>query len=120
MGDVERNLQRLRDAGFLIALDDFGTEHSNINRLMHLPIDIIKFDKSLIEGCETDERARATIRALSSLAQDLNIKVIGEGVETKRQASVLQNNRVTLQQGYLHARPLDPRILATGDVKIVQ
>ena len=113
-------MQRIRDAGFLIALDDFGTEQSNINRLMRLPIDTIKFDKSLIEACETDERARATIRALSLLAGTLNIKVIGEGVETKRQASVLHFARVTRQQGYFHARPMDPEILATQDVQIGQ
>jgi len=120
MADIERNLQRMRDAGFLIALDDFGTEQSNINRLMRLPIDIIKFDKSLIEECETDERARATIRSLSLLAGTLNIKVIGEGVETKRQATVLHYARVTRQQGYFHARPMDPEILATQDVEIGQ
>ena len=120
MAGIERNLQRIRDAGFLIALDDFGTEQSNINRLMRLPIDIIKFDKSLTADCETDERARATIRALSLLATSLNIKVIGEGVETKSQASVLHFARVTRQQGYFHARPMDPEILATQDVEIGQ
>ena len=120
MADIERNLQRIRDAGFLIALDDFGTEQSNINRLMRLPIDIIKFDKSLIEECDTDKRAASTIRALSLLANTLNIKVIGEGVETKQQATVLHFARVTRQQGYFHARPMDPEILATQDIKIGQ
>ena len=120
MADIERNLQRIRDAGFLIALDDFGTEQSNINRLMRLPIDILKFDKSLIEACDTDNRAASTIRALSILSDTLNIKVIGEGVETKRQASVLHFARVNRQQGYFHARPMDPEILATQDVEIGQ
>ena len=119
IGEVERNLQKVRDAGFLIALDDFGTENSNFHRLMRFPIDIIKLDKSLIDDCEISETARSTVLALSMLAKRVKIKVIGEGIESERQSIVLNKAGVTSQQGYLHAKPMDPHILVAQDVENV-
>jgi len=110
---IELNLQKIRNAGILIALDDFGTEHSNFHRLMRLPIDIIKLDKSLIDECETSARTRSTVLALSILAKRLKIKVIAEGIEAEPQCEILNKASITSQQGYLHAKPMDPHILAS-------
>ena len=111
MVEITKNLQKVRDAGFKIALDDFGTEQSNVNRLMRFPIDIIKFDKSLIDDAAHDRRAQATIAALGKLAQGLDIKVIAEGVETAAQAEFLHEAELYSQQGYLHSKPLPPEQL---------
>ena len=110
--DMERiipNLERLRNAGLKIALDDFGIEQSNIHRLSQLPIDIVKLDKSLVDRIETSEKDRATMRALSLLLNNLKIVAIAEGVETHAQSRLLHYARVYHQQGYLHARPMLPK-----------
>ena len=106
LGSVVPNIKKLRDAGFLIALDDFGTEQSNIHRLTQIPLDILKIDKCLVDGMITDPKKRATVRAISLLARSLDIKCIAEGVETLHQSKLLSATRVFAQQGYYHAHPL--------------
>ncbi|MCR9109689.1 MAG: EAL domain-containing protein [Rhodobacteraceae bacterium] len=102
------NLQKLRDAGIKIALDDFGSKQSNINRLAQLPVDIVKLDKSLIDNIEHSSRAYATLRGIARLLEELDIEVIAEGVETLGQARRLTALNIYKHQGYLYGKPMPP------------
>ena len=106
IGGIISNIKKLRDAGFLIALDDFGVEQSNIHRLTEIPLDVLKIDKSLVDGMTTDPRKRATVRAISLLARSLDIKCIAEGIETSQQSKLLSATKIFAQQGYYHAYPM--------------
>ena len=107
--DVLRaELKVLGENGYLIALDDFGVESSNLNRLLELPIHVVKLDKTLIEGLTTSERVRSIVRGIGSIVRSLNMKVIVEGVETTQQAQILMDKNLYVHQGYLHAKPMRP------------
>ena len=107
-----KELEALKGFGYLIALDDFGVESSNIKRLQDLPIDIVKLDKSLVMGLERNAKQRTTIKALSLMLQNLELKIIVEGVETHKQAEFIAGCELFSQQGYLHARPMRPTEVA--------
>ncbi|WP_434287567.1 EAL domain-containing protein [Celeribacter sp. SCSIO 80788] len=96
----------LRAQGIRIALDDFGKEASNLNRLTHLPIDIVKIDKSLIERIVTDRRSREALRSVIHLAEALNFEIVAEGVETEAQRRMLLELGLTWHQGFLYARAM--------------
>ena len=101
-------LKTLGENGFVIALDDFGIESSNLNRLQELPIQVVKLDKTLIDDLTTSERVRSIVRGIGSIVRSLNMKVIVEGVETTQQAEVLMDHNLYVHQGYLHAKPMRP------------
>ena len=107
--DVLRaELKALGENGYLIALDDFGVESSNLNRLQELPIEVVKLDKTLIDDLTTSERVRAVVRGIGMIVRSLNMKVIVEGVETTQQAQILMDHNLYVHQGYLHAKPMRP------------
>ena len=107
-------IEMLHDAGFLIALDDFGIESSNLHRLQEFPIDTVKVDKVLIDKVENSEVQRTTLKGLVHTMQELGIHVIAEGVETREQAILLKEMGIFSQQGYLHARPMPPETVLPG------
>ena len=107
--DVLRaELKALGENGFIIALDDFGVESSNLNRLQELPIQVVKLDKTLIDDLTTSERVRSIVRGIGMIVRSLNMKVIVEGVETTQQAQILMHHSLYVHQGYLHAKPMRP------------
>jgi EAL domain-containing protein (putative c-di-GMP-specific phosphodiesterase class I) len=107
--DVLRaELKTLGENGFVIALDDFGVESSNLNRLQELPIEVVKLDKTLIDDFNTSERVRSIVRGIAMIVRSLNMKVIVEGVETTQQAQALMHHNLYVHQGYLHAKPMRP------------
>ena len=101
-------LGRLRTEGFQVALDDFGVEHSNIDRLTSLPLDIVKLDRSLIEKHRDSTRTNFVIRSIVVLCRSLKLKIIAEGIETENDVRRLRACNVESQQGFWHARPIDP------------
>jgi diguanylate cyclase (GGDEF)-like protein len=103
-------LAALRGRGARLALDDFGTGNSGLAQLLRLPLDAIKLDKRFVQRLGTDTRAEAIVRMTVSLAHGLGLEVVAEGVETERQAAMLQALGADSVQGYLFARPMD----ATG------
>ena len=105
---LRTELKALGENGYLIALDDFGIESSNLNRLQELPIQVVKLDKTLIDDLTTSERVRSIVRGIGSIVRSLNMKVIVEGVETTQQAEVLMDHNLYVHQGYLHAKPMRP------------
>ncbi|MDR0832174.1 MAG: EAL domain-containing protein, partial [Bacillales bacterium] len=94
-------LKYLREKGVPIYLDDFGTGYSSLLYLNELPIDYIKIDREFVKDLSTSKSSRTIVSKLISLANELNIKVIAEGVETDFQAQFLLKNGCSLIQGWL-------------------
>jgi predicted signal transduction protein with EAL and GGDEF domain len=98
-------LEGLRELGVRIAIDDFGGGTSSLAFLSALPIDVIKIDRLFIEGLVDRSHDRAIVAAVISLAQELDLSVIAEGVETERQHAELRELGCRYGQGFLYARP---------------
>lgn len=111
-------LNHLRESGFLIALDDFGVESSNINRLNEFPIDVVKIDKSFIDDLLVSQNVRSLLRGLALTMRNLKLRVIVEGVETVQQARMLKHYHLNSQQGYLHAKPMRAADVSANLAKI--
>ena len=108
LNDIPRaktTLTALTSAGIRIALDDFGVGYSNFSLLRQLPVDVLKLDRSLVCDIEFDDHALALAQCLLDLSARLAIKVVAEGIETKRQAEILLDAGCTAMQGYWFARP---------------
>lgn len=102
-------LEQLRAHGIGIALDDFGTGYSSLSYLQKFRFDEIKIDRTFVSRLETDPVASAVVNAVMALARDLDMRVVGEGVETPGQLRALSNFGCDLAQGYLLGRPLPAR-----------
>ncbi len=100
------NINRLAEMGVHISIDDFGTGYSSLSRMKRLPIQKLKIDQSFIRDIATDPDDRAIITAVTSMAHNMNMKVIAEGVETQDQLSFLRETHCDEVQGYLFSRPL--------------
>ncbi|MEW1959597.1 EAL domain-containing protein [Kineococcus sp. NPDC059986] len=92
-------------AGHPLAVDDFGTGYSSLSRLVGLPVDYAKIDRSFVTALPEDPRSRALVDAVLVVAKGLRVRVIGEGVETEGQRRHLARAGVDLLQGYYLARP---------------
>lgn len=101
---VGRALQHLHDRGIRIALDDFGTGYSSLSHLRDFPVDIVKIDRSFVDGMGSDPEILAIVSAVVELAKSLDIGVVAEGVETKRQRVQLMRMGCPYGQGYLFGR----------------
>jgi diguanylate cyclase len=99
-------LTKMRNLGFQIYLDDFGTGFSSLSYLRHLPIDHLKIDKSFIDDIDRDEKSKRIVGSIVRIAHDLDISVVAEGVETEAQAAILKEFDCDLSQGWLTGRPL--------------
>ena len=107
---VYRRIRELQEAGFKVAMDDFGSGYSSLNMLKEMPLDIIKMDLKFLDGGENIEKSRNILRTLISLAQGMNLFVIVEGVETKEQMEFLKGIGNCHIQGYYFSRPVDYKI----------
>ena len=101
----------LASRGIEVYLDDFGTGYSSLSTLHTLPFAAIKLDKSFVSNFETDVECETTIRAMVMIAENRNIKLIAEGIETFEQVAILRNLDCEFGQGYYFARPLPAHAL---------
>lgn len=99
-------IRELRDYGFAVALDDFGTGYSSLSYLRRLPANILKIDKSFIDGVEDDSYNQFTLEAIIDLAHQLGYTIVAEGVEKNEQLGYLVKYHCDLIQGYLVSRPM--------------
>jgi diguanylate cyclase (GGDEF)-like protein len=99
-------LNRLKSRGINISIDDFGTGFSSLASLKRLPIDALKIDQSFVRDATSDPDDAALVMAIITLAHNLRLKVIAEGVETEDQLRFLQLLRCDEIQGYFFSRPL--------------
>jgi diguanylate cyclase (GGDEF)-like protein len=98
-------LERLREAGVSIVLDDFGTGHSSIGRLHRLPVDKVKIDRSFVAGLPDDGDSRRIVEVVLRLTEGLGLAAIAEGVERAEQRRALLDLGCRWAQGHLFARP---------------
>lgn len=99
-------LQKIKKLGITFSIDDFGKEYSSLWCIKNLPVQTIKLDRSFINEINNDKESNAIIEAIISLANILNLKVVGEGVETKEQAEFLKQIGVDELQGYWFSKAL--------------
>ena len=99
-------IKKLREYGFLISIDDFGSGYSSLNLLKDLPVDILKIDKEFFMERKMNNEDKIVISGIISLAKGLGLKVLSEGVETKEQAEFLAENSCDMAQGYWFYRPM--------------
>ena len=97
-------LTALKDIGVKLAIDDFGTGYSSLNYLKQFPVDILKIDRSFVQGIERDPHDKAIAQSVVALAEAFGLSVIGEGVETEAQSLQLQAIGCSRGQGYLFSR----------------
>jgi diguanylate cyclase (GGDEF)-like protein/PAS domain S-box-containing protein len=116
MRDVDEALRVLNDfkrLGVSIAIDDFGTGYSSLNYLKQFPINVLKIDRSFVDGLPSGEQDAQIARAIIAMAHSLNMSVIAEGVETQAQLDFLRLHQCDEAQGYLLGRPMPAEALAT-------
>lgn len=99
-------LQALKGMGVSISLDDFGTGYSSLSHLRRFPIDVLKVDQSFVRDVTTDADAAAIATAIISLARNLRLEVIAEGVETLAQIDFMRQQSCDAIQGYYFSKPL--------------
>ena len=103
---AQRCLRELNQLGISFALDDFGTGFSSLSNLQHLPISLVKIDKSFVQALGESADAEHIIRAIISLAHSLQMSVVAEGVETEGQLEFLRQQHCDEIQGFYYARPM--------------
>jgi len=109
MEDVDRSLQlmsRLRKMGVRMTVDDFGTGYSSLAYLKKLPIDALKIDRSFVRDITTDRDDPVIVKAILSLALQLGLEVVAEGVETREQHDLLREEGCHRAQGFHYALPM--------------
>tara|TARA_R110002153_G_scaffold273378_1_gene444157 strand:+ start:24137 stop:28714 length:4578 start_codon:yes stop_codon:yes gene_type:complete len=102
-----RMMQRLRERGIHLALDDFGTGYSSLAYLKRFPINTLKIDKAFIDDIATSAEDRHMTQAIITIAHNLGLKVVAEGVEHENQLSILRRYKCEMLQGYLYSKPLN-------------
>jgi len=105
-------LNYLRNSGYLIALDDFGTGYSSLNYLSQLPISTLKIDKAFVDRIHDNSHEFYLLKSMITLARDLKLSLIVEGIETAVQRDLLRELGCILFQGYYFSRPLDEKGLS--------
>jgi len=103
------NLKKLGDIGVNLSIDNFGTGYSSLNRLRNLPVNNIKIDRSFIQNLAKEDSERTIVRALVSVAHNLGLSVVAEGVETMGQLKFLKTLKCNNIQGYLLSPPVPER-----------
>ncbi|MFG1990515.1 putative bifunctional diguanylate cyclase/phosphodiesterase [Actinoplanes sp. NPDC048988] len=105
---VAADLRTLRALGVRIAIDDFGTGYSSLSYLRQMPVDVLKVDKSFIDDILGSEQQRALVDAIVTLARNLDLAVVAEGIEDAGQRAALAGMDCPYGQGYLFSKPVWP------------
>jgi diguanylate cyclase (GGDEF)-like protein/PAS domain S-box-containing protein len=109
MTDPDRTMQILRDLhdrGLRLAIDDFGTGYSSLARLKHMPVDVLKIDRSFIRNAHEDPQNASMVSAMIALASNLGMTALAEGVETDEERRFLVDRGCELGQGYFFSKPI--------------
>ncbi|TPP11667.1 putative bifunctional diguanylate cyclase/phosphodiesterase [Rhizobium glycinendophyticum] len=103
---VAEKMEALKRTGVTFSLDDFGTGYSSLAYLRRLPVTELKIDRSFVAGASDSDRGQALVRSIVSIASDLDLNVVAEGVETAAQHAFLRDTGCHLFQGWLFGRPV--------------
>jgi EAL domain-containing protein (putative c-di-GMP-specific phosphodiesterase class I) len=104
-------MDAIRQLGVSLALDDFGQGYSSLSYLKRLPLQTVKIDRAFVDGLGASAADRAIVRAVVSLADELGMSVVAEGVETEAQLDHVRRLGCTSVQGYLFSPPVPPEVL---------
>ena len=99
-------IEKIRDSGFKIEIDDFGSGYSSFNTLVSLPFDVLKIDMEFIRSMDKNPKVKEVIKMIINLAKTMDAITVSEGVETKEQYEFLKENGCDVIQGYYFSRPL--------------
>ena len=99
-------VNRVKNKGFLVSIDDFGSGFSALHLLKDLPVDTIKIDKEFLKISSNDERGKKVVRHVIAMCKDLKMDVVTEGVETKDQIDFITSCGCQIAQGFYYAKPL--------------
>jgi EAL domain-containing protein (putative c-di-GMP-specific phosphodiesterase class I) len=105
---TQRILTELRTWGLTLAIDDFGTGYSSLARLKHMPVQVLKIDRSFVRDVDGDRELAGMVRAMIQLSQSLGMTPLDEGVETRGEYEFLHANGCRLAQGFLFSRAVPP------------
>ncbi len=103
---VGLRLRQLRAMGVRVAIDDFGSGYSSFTYLRRLRVDILKIDKTFVDGLLAGGPGAALVEGMIGLGNSLGLLTVGEGVEVEEQHAALVRLGCSMAQGYLHARPM--------------
>lgn len=108
-------MHQIKDAGFGLSMDDFGSGYSSLNLLREMPVDVLKLDKGFLDDCggNSATREKRIISHVISMAKDLEISVLAEGVETMQQKEFLRESKCDMIQGYYYAKPMPTESFVT-------
>lgn len=105
-GKLTERIMMLKNLGFRIAMDDFGSGYSSLNSLKDIPLDVLKLDMGFLRGGTNISRGNEIIAHILEMAKALSLKIVAEGVETKEQADFLTERGCDVIQGYYYAKPM--------------
>ena len=104
--ELNRVLNRLQKRGFKLEVDDFGSGFSSLNLIRNITVDTIKIDKDFLDSEIASEKGKIVVNHTISMAKDLHLQVIAEGVETKEHLEFLKNSKCDVAQGFFFAKPM--------------
>ncbi|MCR2023757.1 EAL domain-containing protein, partial [Blautia pseudococcoides] len=104
--DIGTLIEKIREAGFIVTIDDFGTEYANLALLSAVEFDVLKLDKSMVDDVVKNPKARAIISSIVEMGKQMGIQIVAEGIETEEQLGVLRACGVELAQAFLFSKPI--------------
>lgn len=104
--ELNRVLEKLRNVGFKLEVDDFGSGYSSLNLIRNISVDTIKIDKEFLDSEIASEKGQIVVNHTIDMAKDLKLQVIAEGVETKAHVDFLKKSRCDIAQGFFFSRPM--------------
>lgn len=103
---LSQKAMQLKDEGFTLLMDDFGSGYSSLNILLETPFDVVKLDKKFIENMMLSDKGKLILEQVVLMSEKLDLGLLAEGVETREQVEVLQGIGCDHVQGYYYAKPM--------------
>lgn len=107
---IIEKINHLKIRGIQVLIDDFTAGNSSVSLLSILPVDIIKFDKSILDRVDSNNKVATEVyKGLINIVKGFNFKIVAEGIETNEQLEFLKKNGVDIGQGYIFSRPISDK-----------
>ncbi len=116
---VSKKAKQLKEAGYTLLMDDFGSGYSSLNILLETPFDVIKLDKKFMDNMLVSDKGRILLEQVILMSSRLKLGIVAEGVETKEQVELLQNIGCDIVQGYYFAKPMPQEEFST-ELKVIR